>query len=68
MCSGGPSSQNQLCSMLPIPRLPVKGIIHGGYLNSDGEHLTRMSTDNIALCMRQAMEAAQCCNAEIDCM
>jgi len=47
---------------------PVKGIIHGGYLNSDGEHLTRMSTDNIALCMRQAMQAAQCRPEEVECI
>jgi 3-oxoacyl-[acyl-carrier-protein] synthase II len=47
---------------------PVKGIIHGGYLNSDGDHLTRMSTDNIAVCMRQAIHAAHCHPEEIDCI
>jgi 3-oxoacyl-[acyl-carrier-protein] synthase II len=47
---------------------PLKAIIRGGYLNSDGDHLTRMATDNIATCMREAINAAECRPEDIECV
>ena len=47
---------------------PVRGVIRGGYLNSDGDHLTRMTTTNIARCMREALRAAQCNDGDIECV
>lgn len=46
----------------------VKGLIEGGYMNSDGDHLTRMSPGNIAVCMRAAIRAAGRTADEIDCI
>ena len=39
---------------------PIKGMILGGYANSDAGHLTRLAQDNVALCMQRALEAAGC--------
>ena len=47
---------------------PVKGIIEGGYMNSDGDHLTRMSPRNIAVCMRAAIHAAGRHPDDIECV
>lgn len=47
---------------------PIKATIRGGYLNSDGDHLTRMATDNIAVCMREALGVANCSIDDIDCI
>jgi len=47
---------------------PVKGVIQGAYLNSDGDHMTRMTTSNIARCMREALRAARCDEGDIDCV
>ncbi len=47
---------------------PMKGSIRGGYMNSDGDHLTQTSSDNIAFCMRTAMELAQCSPEDIGCI
>ena len=47
---------------------PVKSIILGGYVNSDGGHLTRIIPENIAACMRGAVAAAGCGIGGIDCI
>lgn len=47
---------------------PVKGIILGGYVNSDGDHLTRIAPGNIAACMRAAIDAAECDREDIECI
>lgn len=47
---------------------PVKGIIKGGYCNSDGDHLTRISKNNILTCMQGAIDAASCDKHDIHCI
>lgn len=47
---------------------PIKGFIRGGYMNSDGDHLTRASLPNVTFCMRAAIQSAGCDEAEIDCI
>jgi 3-oxoacyl-[acyl-carrier-protein] synthase II len=47
---------------------PIKAVIRGGYMNSDGDHLTRMAPENVAVCMRGALSAAQCSVDDIDCV
>jgi 3-oxoacyl-[acyl-carrier-protein] synthase II len=47
---------------------PIKAMIRGGYMNSDGDHLTRMAPDNVFVCMREALSAAQCSAEDIDCV
>lgn len=47
---------------------PIKGFILGGYMNSDGDHLTRISPQNIVTCMRAAIHASGCNVEEIDCI
>jgi len=47
---------------------PTKGFILGGYMNSDGDHLTRIAPQNIVACMRAAINASQCNIDEIDCI
>jgi 3-oxoacyl-[acyl-carrier-protein] synthase II len=47
---------------------PVKGIIRGGYANSDADHLTRNSIDNVSHCIRGAIKAAGCRPEDIDCI
>ena len=47
---------------------PIKGMILGGYANSDAGHLTRLSQENVALCMHRALEAAGCNREDIDCI
>jgi 3-oxoacyl-[acyl-carrier-protein] synthase II len=47
---------------------PVKAIIEGGYMNSDGDHLTRMSPRNIVICMREAIKAAGRRPDDIECV
>jgi 3-oxoacyl-[acyl-carrier-protein] synthase II len=47
---------------------PIRGILKGGYMNSDGKHLTRASVENIACCMRSAIENSGCNIEEIDCI
>jgi 3-oxoacyl-[acyl-carrier-protein] synthase II len=47
---------------------PLKGTIDGGYMNSDGDHLTRMSPANITVCMREAIRAARRAPADIECI
>lgn len=42
---------------------PVRAVIRGAYVNSDGGHLTRISPENITRCMRNALADAGC-NAE----
>ncbi|HEX8174137.1 MAG TPA: beta-ketoacyl-[acyl-carrier-protein] synthase family protein [Pyrinomonadaceae bacterium] len=45
---------------------PVKGIIRGGYMNSDADHLTRASMQNVSLCMESAIKDARCNKEDID--
>lgn len=47
---------------------PIKGAILGGYVNSDGDHLTRINPENIATCMRGALIASECDKEDIDCV
>lgn len=47
---------------------PISAKIRGGYMNSDGDHLTRMALDNVVACMRGALEAARCSPDDIDCV
>ena len=47
---------------------PIKARIRGGYMNSDGHHLTRMMPDNVVACIRGALEAARCGPDDIDCI
>ena len=47
---------------------PIKAVIRGGHMNSDGDHLTRMAPDNVVVCMRQALSAAQCSADDIACV
>ncbi len=47
---------------------PIRAVIRGGYMNSDGDHLTRLAPDNVAACMRGALNAAGCSADEIDCI
>lgn len=47
---------------------PIKGTIRGGYANSDGDHLTRASMQNIARCMSMALDSAGCNSEDIDCI
>jgi 3-oxoacyl-[acyl-carrier-protein] synthase II len=47
---------------------PVKGIIMGGYANSDGDHLTRASMANITRCMSMALESAGCNKEDVACI
>ena len=47
---------------------PVAAKIRGGYMNSDGDHLTRMAPDNVVACMRGALEAARCSPDDIECV
>jgi 3-oxoacyl-[acyl-carrier-protein] synthase II len=47
---------------------PIGAKIRGGYMNSDGDHLTRMAPNNVVVCMRGALEAARCSPDEIDCV
>lgn len=46
----------------------VKGMIRGGYTNSDAGHLTRSSVENMARCMCEAIKAARSRAEEIDCV
>ena len=47
---------------------PIAAKIRGGYMNSDGDHLTRMAPDNVVVCMRGALEAARCNSDDIECV
>ncbi len=47
---------------------PVKGWLRGGYANSDAAHVTRISKDNVARCMRRAIVDADCELDEIECV
>jgi 3-oxoacyl-[acyl-carrier-protein] synthase II len=47
---------------------PIKGIIRGGYANSDGDHLTRASMQNITCCMNMALDSAGCDKESVDCI
>jgi 3-oxoacyl-[acyl-carrier-protein] synthase II len=47
---------------------PIKGILRGGYMNSDAGHLTRASLDNVTRCMISAIKNSECNKEEIDCI
>lgn len=47
---------------------PIKGFLRGGYSNSDADHLTRISKQNVAVCMRAALESARCNPEDVDCV
>ena len=47
---------------------PIQGFIRGGYLNSDGDHFTRIVPENVAHCMREALKTAACNKEDIDCI
>ena len=42
--------------------------LKGGYMNSDGDHLTRISHGNVATCMRRAIENSGFSKAQIKCI
>ncbi len=47
---------------------PVRVALRGGYVNSDAGHLTRISRDNIARCMRAALADARCNVEQVECI
>jgi 3-oxoacyl-[acyl-carrier-protein] synthase II len=47
---------------------PVRAVLRGGYVNSDGGHLTRISPENAARCMRGAMADAGFVPADVECV
>lgn len=47
---------------------PVLALLRGGYVNSDAGHLTRISRENIARCMRAALSDAACDPQDIECV
>jgi 3-oxoacyl-[acyl-carrier-protein] synthase II len=47
---------------------PVKGVIRGGYLNSDAGHLTRASIENVKTCVEGALRVCACTTDDIDCI
>lgn len=47
---------------------PVRAVLRGGYVNSDGGHLTRISRDNVARCMRGALANAGCAVEVVECV
>ena len=47
---------------------PVRAVLRGGYVNSDGGHLTRISRENIARCMRGALANAGCEAGDVECV
>lgn len=47
---------------------PIQGFLRGSYSNSDAGHLTRISRENIAFCMRAALESARCDPEEVGCV
>lgn len=47
---------------------PARAIMRGGYCNSDADHVTRISTENTATCMRGALTNAGCNASDIECV
>jgi 3-oxoacyl-[acyl-carrier-protein] synthase II len=47
---------------------PVQAYLRGAFSNSDADHLTRISRDNITTCMRQALADASCPADEVGCV
>jgi 3-oxoacyl-[acyl-carrier-protein] synthase II len=47
---------------------PIKGYFKGGYLNSDGGHLTRAASANLAVCMSEALKTAKIDHDDIGCV
>jgi 3-oxoacyl-[acyl-carrier-protein] synthase II len=47
---------------------PVLAVLRGGYVNSDAGHLTRISRENIARCMRAALSDAGCDVEDVECI
>ncbi len=57
-------AESAYCSKMGWPR---KGYLRGGHTNSDGGHLTRMSSETIARCMQTALRTARL-DSEIGCV
>lgn len=47
---------------------PIRAVVRGGSVNSDAGHLTRISPENIARCMRAALDDAGCDPDDVDCI
>jgi 3-oxoacyl-[acyl-carrier-protein] synthase II len=47
---------------------PVQGVIKGWYANSDADHLTRASMQNITRCMSMALDSAGCNTEDVGCI
>jgi 3-oxoacyl-[acyl-carrier-protein] synthase II len=47
---------------------PIRAVLRGGYVNSDGDHLTRISPHNVTRCMRGALADAGCEPREVGCV
>jgi len=47
---------------------PVRAVVRGGYVNSDGDHLTRISPENVTRCMKAALADAGCNTDEVGCI
>jgi 3-oxoacyl-[acyl-carrier-protein] synthase II len=47
---------------------PVRAIVRGGYSNADADHLTRISHENVSVCIRRAIEAAGYTPDDIECI
>jgi 3-oxoacyl-[acyl-carrier-protein] synthase II len=47
---------------------PIRATVRGGYCNSDGDHVTRISAANTAVCMRGALKNAGVNVDEIECV
>jgi len=47
---------------------PIRAVLRGGYANSDGGHLTRISSENAARCIRGALADAGCVAEAVECV
>ena len=47
---------------------PVRAVVRGAYVNSDGDHLTRISAENITRCMKSALANAECNADDVGCI
>jgi 3-oxoacyl-[acyl-carrier-protein] synthase II len=47
---------------------PVQGMLRGGYVNADADHLTRASVDNVTTCITGALRTSGCAAEDIDCI
>ncbi len=47
---------------------PIQAWLRGAFSNADAGHLTRISRDNIGVCMREALAAAGCGPEDVQCV